>query len=99
MESDTKKRLNSYLELFEEISKKIENETTAAVILTEISKDRRTEQMKKEREAKNNNDESVTYRQKRCMERLGIEFPESITRKEASMLIKEELGRLNGVGD
>jgi hypothetical protein len=98
MDADTKKRLNSYLELYDEISKKIEHESVIVTLLTEISKDRRAEQMKNERETKNNND-VVTYRQKRCMERLGIDCPENITRKEASVLIQEEIGKLNGAGD
>jgi hypothetical protein len=97
MDTDTKKRLSSYIELFEEISKKVTNETTAGIILTEIAKDRRTEQMKKERESKNS--DAVTFRQKKCMQNLGIEFPENITRKEASVLIQEEIERLNGVGE
>jgi len=98
MDADTKKRLNSYLELLDEISEKTDEASTAVAILHEISKDRRAEQMRSERQGKNNND-AVTFRQKRCMERLGIDCPENITRKEASMLIQEELGRLNGVGD
>jgi hypothetical protein len=97
MDTDTKKRLSSYIELFEEISKKVTNEATAGIILTEIAKDRRTEQMKKERESKNS--DTVTFRQKKCMQNLGIEFPDDITRKEASILIQEEIERLNGTGE
>ncbi len=98
MDVETKKLLNNYLELYTEIFKKVDNETAATAIMTEICKDKRVEQMKKERETKSNNDE-VTLRQKKCMERLGIDCPENTTRQEASLLIQEEIGRLNGNGE
>ena len=78
------------------ISKKIENESVAVTLLTEISKDRRAEQMRSKRQTKNN--DTVTFRQKKCMQNLGIEFPDDITRKEASVLIQEEIERLNNNG-
>jgi hypothetical protein len=92
MDADTKRRLDSYIELFDEISEKTEDDSTAVAILHEMSKDRRVEQMRSEREAKKNG--TVTFKQKQCMKRLGIDFPDDIARKEASMLIKEELDRL-----
>jgi hypothetical protein len=94
---DDTKKLKRYLELYSEISKTIESEAVALAILTEISKDRRAEQMRKDRDIKNG--DAVTFKQKRCMQNLGIDFPENITRKEASVLIQEELERLNGVGE
>jgi len=96
MDSDTK-RMKKYLELYAEILKKIDNESVAVTLLTEISKDRRAEQMRNERQTKNNDE--VTFKQKKCMQNLGIEFPDDITRKEASMLIKEEIERLNNGGE
>jgi len=96
MDSDTK-RMKKYLELYAEILKKIDNESVAVTLLTEISKDRRAEQMKNERQTKNN--DTVTFKQKKCMQNLGIEFPDDITRKEASVLIQEEIERLNGSGE
>ena len=86
-----------YLELYAEILKKIDNESVAVTLLTEISKDRRAEQARNERQTKNN--DTVTFRQKKCMQNLGIDIPENITRKEASVLIQEEIERLNGVGE
>jgi len=91
------KRMKKYLELYAEILKKIDNESVAVTLLTEISKDRRAEQMRNERQTKNNDE--VTFRQKKCMQNLGIDFPDDITRKEASVLIKEEIERLNGSGE
>lgn len=97
MDADTKKRLVNYIELFDEISEKTEDANIAVAILHEMSKDRRAEQMRSERETKKSS--TVTFKQKKCMERLGIDFPDDISRKEASVLIQEELDRLNGVGE
>jgi len=97
MDADTKKRLDDYIELLDEISEKTEDASTAVAILHEISKDRRSEQMRSERQGKK--DDTVTFKQKKCMKRLGIDFPDDISRKEASMLIQEELEKLNGVGE
>ena len=97
MDADTKERLDNYLELLDEISEKTDDASTAVALLHEICKDRRARQMRNEREAKSSN--KVTFKQKRCMKRLGIDFPDDITKKEASVLISEELERLNGVGE
>jgi hypothetical protein len=97
METDTKERLNSYLELLEEISEKTSDERTALSLLQEISKDRRMEQIREEK--RDNNNDAVTIKQKRFMKKLGIDCPKEITRKDASVLINEELEKLNGVGE
>jgi hypothetical protein len=97
MDADTKKRLDSYLELLDEISEKTDDAVTAVAILHEISKDRRAEQIRGERAAQNG--DAATTRQKRFMRKLGIDYPEEISRKGASMLIQEELDKLNGTGE
>ena len=97
MDSYMQKKLSNYLELLDEISEKTSDERTAMSLLQEISKDRRMEQIREERQA--NNNDVVTFKQKRFMKKLGIDFPKEITRKEASVLINEELEKLNGVGE
>jgi len=81
MDSNTKKRLDNYLELLDEVSEKTSDEKTAVALLQEISKDRRMEQIREERE--NQNGDGATFKQKKFMRKLKIEFPEDITRKEA----------------
>jgi len=93
MDKSTKQRLDNYLELLDEISEKTDDERTAVALLQEISKDRRMEQIREER--RSNNSDTVTFKQKRFMKKLGVEFPEDITRKEASVLIDEELGKID----
>ena len=96
MDADTRKRLDSYLELLEDISEKTEDAGTAVALLHEICKDRRAGEMRSERE--NKNGDGATYKQKRFMKKLGIDFPDKISRKEASVLIDEELEKLNEAG-
>ena len=96
MDSNIKKRLDNYLALLDEISEKTDSEAATLAILHELCKDRRSAQIKEEREErKSNNSDTVTFKQKNCLKRLGVKFPDGITRKEASVLIKEELERLN----
>jgi hypothetical protein len=64
--------------------------------LTEISKDRRMEEIRQEKEAKNA--EPATEKQKKFMKKLGMDFPKNATKKEASVMIDEELSR-NGNGE
>ena len=90
MNSITKERLGSYLELLDEISEKTNDERTAVALLQEISKDRRMEQIREEQKAQNAN-QPATEKQKRFMDDLGIQFLEAVTKKEASVLIDEEL--------
>ena len=91
MEENIHEKLTSYLELLDEIKDKTEDEGTAAVVLQEISKDRRMEEMRQDREAKNS--VPATEKQKRFMKKLGVDYPKTITKKEASVLIDEDLGK------
>ena len=91
MDKDTKQRLDSYLELLDEISEKTSDENVAVALLHEIAKDRRSEQIRQERGFAN--DEAATDNQKNYMKDLGIEFPKNVSKQEASVLINEELGK------
>ena len=97
MDINTQKRLNRYLELLEEISEKTNEESTAVALLHEIAKDTRAEQMRNERQTRNGN--GATSKQKRLMKQLGLDFPETISRKEASVMITEELDRVHEAGE
>jgi hypothetical protein len=97
MDAYTQSKLDEYLDLLEDIKEKTEDERTAMALLQEISKDRRTEKIRMERETKNsnrNNVDSATDRQKSFLKKLGIEFAKDITKKQASFLIDQELGNL-----
>jgi len=97
MEANIQAKLDSYLELFEQIKQKTQGDDKIALsILTEISKDRRMEEIRQEKEAKNA--EPATEKQKKFMKKLGMDFPKNATKKEASVMIDEELSR-NGNGE
>jgi hypothetical protein len=92
MDTETQRKLDGYIALFDAISEKTDSDAVAITILQEMSKDRRSRQMSGER-AEKTNGEPATARQKGFMKRLGIEFPENITKAEASALIDEEQAR------
>jgi len=94
MDAKIKNKLDAYLELLEEISEKTDDEQTAVALLQEISKDRRMERIKEEQGSKNG-DQPATDKQKKFMTKLGIEFTDNITKKQASFLIDAELGKIN----
>jgi len=97
MEANIQDKLDSYLELFEQIKQKTQGDDKIALsLLTEISKDRRMEEIRQEKEARNG--EPATEKQKKFMKKLGMDCPKNATKKEASVLIDEELSR-NGNGE
>lgn len=93
MNTNIEGKLEGYLELFEEIKGRVKDDILARTILSEVSKDRRMEQIREEREMKNG--EPATTRQLQFMKKLGIEIPAGVTKQQASALIDEELGTGN----
>lgn len=91
MDENTREKVDGYLELFQEIKEKAGSETVAFSLLQEVAKDRRMEEMREQKEAKNN--QPATKKQKKFMDDLGIQYPKTVTKKEASALIDEELGK------
>jgi len=92
MNQNIQAKLDNYLELFQELKQKTGGDDgTALRLLQELAKDRRTEEIREERE--NKNSEPATDKQKKFMKKLGIDFPGTVTKQEASMLIDEELGK------
>jgi len=99
MKFDMRSKLDEYLRLLEQIKQKTTDERTAVALLQEVSKDRRSAEIREERESKNNSGDSnndsipATEKQKQFMKKLGIKFPATVTKQEASLMIDEELGR------
>jgi len=89
MDEKIQAKLESYIELFDIAKQKVGDEAVALALLQELSKDRRMDEMKQHLEAKNG--EPATEKQKKFMKKLGINFPATLSKKEASMLIDEEL--------
>jgi hypothetical protein len=93
MEQILQSKLNSYLELYSQIRQKTGDDKVALSLLQELSKDRRMEEIRQEKETRNG--EPATEKQKKFMKKLGINFPRNVTKREAFVLIDEELGKNN----
>ena len=101
MKFDMQSKLDEYLRLLEQIKQKTGDERIAVALLQEVSKDRRSAEIREERESKNseagnsdtNSSQPATDKQKQFMKKLGIKFPATVTKQEASLMIDEELGK------
>jgi hypothetical protein len=97
METETQRKLDDYVALYDAVSERLDNDAVAIAILQELSKDRRSGEIRVERAAKNgeaNANEPATEKQKKFMKKLNIAFPANVTKYEASKLLDEELARL-----
>ena len=96
MQFDMQSKLDEYLRLLEQIKQKTTDERTAVALLQEVSKDRRSAEIREERETKNGDTQDsqpATEKQKQFMKKLGIKSPATVTKQEASLMIDEERGR------
>ena len=96
MKFDVQSKLDEYLRLLEQIKQKTTDERTAVALLQEVSKDRRSAEIREERETKDSHtvdSQPATEKQKQFMKKLGIKFPATVTKQEASLMIDEERGR------
>jgi hypothetical protein len=98
MQFDMQSKLDEYLRLLEQIKQKTTDERTAVALLQEVSKDRRSAEIREERESRKgetrDNDEAgsqpATEKQKQFMKKLGIKVPAGVTKQEASLMIDEK---------
>jgi hypothetical protein len=79
-----KKSIGQYVELYDAIQEKTPSEGVAIAILQEIGKDKRSKIIAEVR-----GDEPATEKQKSYLKDLGIEFKDSITKKDASDMIEQ----------
>ena len=79
-----KKSIDQYVELYDAIQEKTPSDEAAIAILQEIGKDKRSKIIAEVR-----GDEPATEKQKSYLTDLGIEFEDSITKKDASEMIEQ----------
>jgi len=91
MEAHIIGKAEKYLGLFEEVKNRVGDDRIAMSIVQEVSKDRRMDEMREERESKNG--EPATVRQLQFMKSLGVEATPGLTKKQASGLIDEALAK------
>jgi hypothetical protein len=84
MKTEMKKSINQYVELYDVIQEKAPSEEVGIAILQEIGKDKRSKIV-----AEASDDEPATEKQKNYLKDLGVEFNDSITKKEASDKIEQ----------
>ena len=88
-------RAEGILEIFGEIRKKAGDDKVALTVLQEACKDKRMDQMREEREIKNG--EPATIKQIQLIKKLKPEmFQPGLTKREASNLIDELMGKSGG---
>jgi hypothetical protein len=78
-----KKSIDQYVELYDAIQEKTPSDEVAIAILQEIGKDKRSKVIAEVR-----GDEPATEKQKNYLKDLGVEFDDSITKKDASDMIE-----------
>ena len=83
MKKEFQKSIDEYIELYDAVQEKAVSEDVAVAIFQEIGKDKRTAEI-----AEAANDALATEKQKNYLSDLGVDFKESITKKEASVLIE-----------
>ena len=91
MNSDVMAKVENYLDLFKEILEKTSDDRVALTILQEVAKDRRMDQMREEREVRNNG--PATRRQVGYLNVLGVEMTPGLTKRQASRLIDEAVAK------
>lgn len=90
MKLDLLSKAEEYIVVFEGIKQRTGgDDILARSILQEVSKDRRMDEMKGEREKRNG--DSATTKQLEFLKKLGVEVPAGITKKQATTMIDTAL--------
>ncbi len=84
MKTEIQKSISEYVELYDAIQEKAPSNEVAIAILQEVGKDKRTAEI-----AEVSSYGLATEKQKKFLKDLGVEFDDSITKKEASDLIEQ----------
>ncbi len=87
MKTETRNSINQYVKIYDAIKEKAHSAEAAIAILQEIGKDKRSKII-----AEASDKEPATEKQKNYLKDLGVEFADSITKKEASDLIEQSKG-------
>ena len=87
MEKHIQKSIDQHIELYDAIQEKSPSEEVAIAILQEIGKDKRSQMFAETRDG-----ELATEKQKNYLRDLGVEFGDSISKKQASDMIEQSKG-------
>jgi hypothetical protein len=102
MVNETDGKISEYLDLVKQIKRQVSEPELVAALVTEVSKDRRVEQMRAERkglvEVSHDNGDNghailATEKQRAFLKDLGIEVPRNLSKAKASELLEEALAQ------
>ena len=94
MKTDTQNKIDYYVELYDTISNKTGNDSISVVIFQEVIKDMRMKYIAKTNGNGNGNgngDALATEKQKEYLRKMGRAFDQTLTKKDASAMIDEEI--------
>lgn len=87
-------RIEYYLDLFEQVKARVDDDHIAMAIVEQVAKDARIEKMARERQGQDAaraeaGEQPATEKQLSYLEALGVEVRKGLTKQEASRLIDE----------
>ena len=83
-------KVEKYLDLFSEIKARTNgDDRLALLVMQEVTKDRRMQEMREEKELRNN--EPATPKQLQFLKKLKVEIPPGLSKKQASGFIDSAL--------
>jgi hypothetical protein len=95
MESQTQSTLDAYTSLFHTLKQRVGDGVAAAAIMQEVTRDRRAQQIRDERQTERGEQESgsATQKQIEFLKDLKMDIPQGLTKQAASALIDEGRSR------
>ena len=90
MKEEMQSKLDFYLEVFQEVKQRVNNDQVATAIVQELAKDAR---MVQQRNQDAGQTDSATSMQIEYLKKLGVTIPMGLSKQEASGLIDSALAR------
>ena len=84
--------VEEYVSLFQQVKEKVGDVSAACLIVEQIGKDKRTEQLQQSFNG-SKPVRKATYKQRRLLNALGVDTPQDLSVVEASKLIEETKAR------
>ncbi len=92
-------RVAEYVDLFQQIKEQVGDDQVAMGLVTEVSKDRRVQQLREERRGDKpmavlySEEQPATPKQLEFLKDLGLRVPRNVTKRRASEMLDEALAK------
>ena len=95
MEPETQTTLDAYASLYQTLKQRLGDAGAATAVLQEVARDRRAQQIRAERQAKQErvDGDAATQRQLEFLKDLKMDIPQGLTKQAASLLIDQGRAR------